>query len=63
MLLKISYYCKGGAWEKAKKITHIFPVISLTLYAPTPQNGQTHSRNQSNCLSMLDYFVGLELKS
>ena len=37
----------------------------LTLLAPTPQNGQTHSiRRQklTNCLSVFDLFVGLALK-
>ena len=31
----------------------------LTLYAPTPQNGQIHS---NNCVSVSDHFVGLALK-
>ena len=38
----------------------------LTLYAPTLQNGQTHSHNLSatptNCLSVFGHFVGLALK-
>ena len=35
---------------------HEFP--ESTLYAPTPQNGQTHSNNSS----VFDHFVGLLLK-
>ena len=38
----------------------------LTLYAPTPQNGQTHSNSSSaiadECLSVFDHFVELALK-
>ena len=35
----------------------------LTIEAPTPQNGQTICQQQpKNCLSVFDYFVGLELK-
>ena len=34
-------------------------VLTLTLKAPTPQNGQTHL---ANCLSVFDHFVGLALK-
>ena len=34
----------------------------LTLLAPIPQNGQTHSNNLlRNCLSAFDHFVGLAL--
>ena len=37
--------------------------IKLTLYSPTPQNGQTHSHNlPTNCLSVFDHFVGMALK-
>ena len=37
--------------------------LNLTLWAPTPQNGQTHSNNSSaECLSVFDHFVGLVLK-
>ena len=40
--------------------------IVLTIEAPIPQNGQTHSKNPSaittNCLSVFDHFVGLALK-
>ena len=40
---------------------------ALSVYAPTPQNGQKHSNNSSalptNCLSVFDHFVGLALKS
>ena len=36
---------------------------SLSLSAPTSQNGQTHSNNLSAiCLSVFDHFVGLALK-
>ena len=31
----------------------------LTLYTPTPQNGQTHSKNSS---AVFDHFMGLTLK-
>ena len=38
----------------------------LTLWAPTPQNGQTHSKirrqKPTNCLSVFDHFVGLPFK-
>ena len=34
-------------------------LITLTLKAPTPQNGQTHS---NSCLSVFDHFVGLAFK-
>ena len=39
----------------------------LTLQAPTPQNGQTHSNNSSATadelfLSVLNHFMGLALK-
>ena len=38
----------------------------LTLSAPTPQNGQTHSNIRrllpTNCSSVFDHFVGLALK-
>ena len=40
--------------------------IVLTIEAPIPQNGQTHSKNPSaittNCLNVFDHFVGLALK-
>ena len=37
--------------------------LNRTLYAPTKQNGQTHSNNSSaNCLSVFDHLVGLALK-
>ena len=40
---------------------------TLTLEAPIPQNGQTHSNNSSaklptNCLSVLGHFINLALK-
>ena len=38
---------------------------SLTLSAPIPQSGQTHSNNLSlptNCLIVLDHFMGLVLE-
>ena len=39
---------------------------SLTLYKPTPQNGQTNSNNssamQTNCLNVFDHFMGVALK-
>ena len=40
----------------------------LTFYAPTPQNGETHSNNSSAFadklfLSLFDLFVGLALKA
>ena len=34
----------------------------LSLSASTRQNGQTHSNNSTNCLSVFDYFMGLVLK-
>ena len=34
----------------------------LTLQVPTPQNGQTHSKKPTNCLSVFDHFVGLALE-
>ena len=39
----------------------------LTLKAPTPQNGQTHSQTirrvlPTNCLSVCNHFVGLVLR-
>ena len=35
----------------------------LTLKAPIPQNGQTHSNNSSAvCFSVFDHFVELALK-
>ena len=41
-------------------------ILPLNIYAPTPQNGQTHSTNSSavatNCLSVFDHFVELALK-
>ena len=43
-------------WRHHKKINK---EGFLTLEAPTPQNGQTHS---NNCLSVFDHFVGLALK-
>ena len=40
-----------------------FLVPILTLWAPTPQNGPTHSNNlPTNCLSGSNHFVGLALK-
>ena len=51
----------------ARVYTSIFHSI-LTLQAPTPEDGQTHSNNSSaneqptNCLSMFDHFVGLAVK-
>ena len=39
-------------------------LIHLTLYAPIPQNGQTHSNNSSELadeLFVFDHFVGLAL--
>ena len=37
---------------------------TLILYAPTPQNCQTHSKNSSadDCLSVFGHFAGLILK-
>ena len=41
-------------------------ILILILYAPTPQNGQTHSNNSSatadGCLNVFDHFVGLAFK-
>ena len=41
-------------------------LTDLTLSAPTPQNGQTHSKNSpavvENCLSVFNYFAGLVFK-
>ena len=39
-------------------------IFLLTLYTSTPQNGQVHSNTlkQTNCLSLLDHFMGLALK-
>ena len=34
----------------------------LNLQTPNPQNGQTHSNNPKNCLSVFDYFEGLAPK-
>ena len=31
--------------------------VLLTLYTPKSQNGQTHSNNSTNCLSVFDHFV------
>ena len=54
----------------ARVYTSIFHSI-LTLQAPTPEDGQTHSNNSNNwsaneqptnCLSMFDHFVGLAVK-
>ena len=40
-----------------------FLVPILTLWAPTPQNGETQSNNlPTNCLSRSSHFVGLALK-
>ena len=41
--------------------------ITLTLYEPTSQNGQTHSNNSlakklTNSSSVFDHFVGLAVK-
>ena len=39
--------------------------MMLTLYMPTPQNGQTQTIYRllpTNCLSVFDYFVGWVLK-
>ena len=32
---------------------------TLTLYAPTPQNGQTYSNNLSAIIRVFDHLVGL----
>ena len=51
----------------ARVYTSIFHSI-LTLQAPTPEDGQTHSNNSSaneqptKCLSMFDHFGGLAVK-
>ena len=51
----------------ARVYTSIFHSI-LTLQAPTPEDGQTHSNNSSaneqppTCVSMFDHFVGLAVK-
>ena len=41
-------------------------LLSLTLYSPIPQNGQTHSSNSSAVadepLGVFDHFLGLLLK-
>ena len=49
---------------KHKSIRIIFGnhIFILTLYAPTPQNGQTHRQLPTKCLSVFDHFVGLTLK-
>ena len=48
--------------QHSQKIFTMKP-FSLTLYAPTPQNGETHSSNlPANCLSVFEHFVGLACK-
>ena len=44
-----------------------WPGYGLTIEASTPQNGQQNGQTicqqqPKNCLSVFDYFVGLELK-
>ena len=48
--------------QHSQKIFAMKPFF-LIPYAPTPQNGDTHSSNlPTNCLSVFDHFVGLARK-
>ena len=46
--------------DENRKIT---AAKALTLQAPTPQNGQTHSNNSSANCRRIDHFLGLALKA
>ena len=66
---KISYGIRekrvnGEAGEVSGETVNLWieRLWELTLLAPISQNGQTHSNNASNCLSVFDHFVGLALK-
>ena len=43
--------------------TNVFSKAILQTLVPTPQNGQSHSKNSSAiCRHLFDHFVGLALK-
>ena len=53
-------------WEPQKTLNKWnVGVMHLTLYAPTPQNDQTHSNNSSakadGLFEFVDHFLGLAL--
>ena len=60
----ITFYTRGSFSIFVRDL--LFSSFPLTLYAPTPENGQTLKqfvgKLLANCLSVFDHFVGLALK-
>ena len=57
--------CQTGGDANEFTILVLQILLKLTLHAPTPQNGQSHSKNSSatadELLGVFDHFVGLAL--
>ena len=58
-----SFICYKESYPKLllSIVNTIATNILLTLEVPTTQNGQTSSCKPTNCLIVLDHFVGLTL--